>query len=87
MWFLYAPKVDEEAEERAGGASAAAISAAVGLDEYALIWRNALQGKPVHFDTVEHIQYYIGVEELELLQQMHTTADPHFGKRSSSIRK
>jgi len=74
-------------EEGTGGAASASISAAVALDEYALIWRHALQGKPVHFDSVEHIQYYIGVEELELLQQMHTSADPHFGKRSSSIRK
>ena len=84
FWLIYAPKIDCDDE---GNGASAAVSASVNLDEYALIWRHALQGKPIHFDHVEHIQYYIGVEELEFLQMMHATPDPHFGKRSSSIRK
>lgn len=87
MWFIFAPKQGEDVGIDGAAGKPASVSAAVTLDEYALIWRNALQGKPIHFDEVEHIEYYIGVEELEFLQTMHASHDPHFGVRSTTIRR
>lgn len=55
--------------------ASAAVDATVDLHEYACCWQRALSGKPVHFDSLEIKEYFIGAEELKALQTLYDATD------------
>lgn len=54
----------------------AALDTRVLLGEYTKAWQRALMGKPIHFDNVEVIDYYIDENELSILDELYNTEDP-----------
>lgn len=56
----------------------AAVDTRVDLGEYTKAWQRATMGKPLHFDNVEIIDYYIDVDELKALNTLFETKDPNY---------
>ena len=76
--MLYAPPVIDLIKNTY---AAAAVDAAVGLDEYAACWQRALSGKPVHFENLEIKEFFVGEEELSALNALYEANDGYFSKR------
>mmetsp|Transcript_17181 Transcript_17181/g.29968 ORF Transcript_17181/g.29968 Transcript_17181/m.29968 type:complete len:253 (-) Transcript_17181:127-885(-) len=81
-WLLYAPYNDSNVLN-----GAAAVDTAVPLYEYAQAWKRALAGKPLHYEDVDIVHYFVGLDELNMLDEFYHTKDPHFGQRTSIIRR
>lgn len=79
-WLLYAPY---RGEDHLRGT--AAVDVGVQMYHYALAWQRALTGQPIHFEKVEVVNYFVDVDELEVIHKMFTTQDPHFGRRRGTI--
>lgn len=60
---------------------AAMVDTRVDLNEYALAWKRALSGKPLHYDTVNIVNYFVSDEEVPYLATMHATKDGNYNRR------
>lgn len=81
-WLLYAPY-----REDTNPNGVAAVNTGVQIYRYAMAWKDALAGQPIHFANVEVVNYFIDIDELEVIDKMYATQDPHFGQRRSIIRR
>lgn len=78
--MLYCPYRGEK-----GAHEPASVDIGVQLYHYAMAWKRALTGEPLHFDKVEVVNYFIDADELRVLDTMYTTQDPNFGQRRGSV--
>lgn len=63
----------------------AAVDTGIQLYQYAKAMQRALAGQPLHYDTVKVVNYFVGIDELRVVDNMYTAQDPHFGRRKTAI--
>lgn len=78
--MLYAPYLGEDKFN-----GVAAVDTGVELYAYAKAMQRALAGQPLHFDKVEVVNYFVGIDELRVVDKLYTAQDPHFGRRRSAF--
>lgn len=81
-WMLYAPYCGKNKAQ-----GTASVDVGVKLYDYGKALQRALSGKPLHYDNVEVVSYFVGIDELRVIDNMYTTPDPNFGQRRSVIRQ
>lgn len=58
------------------------VDTRVDLNEYARAWKRALLGKPLHFDSVNIVNYFVSDEEVKYMATMHAAKDGSYARNN-----